>query len=188
MKRLLSLATAVLLSAGLYACTPAKSFHIQPELTTPSTTSSAPTIAEKLYKKGDLIEVPCSETDDNTCMTVRLVDIDPNARCVTPDGIAAPRFVSLHLNATMPQSADSTFVSPFDSNPWMESTAGQLGPAVESIDCQGGENIVQLMKEFPGKSVEGHAFIAVPVNSDAVLFRISTNEYVKIDISAPADK
>lgn len=83
-------------------------------------------------------------------MTVDLLEINPSATCTTDDNTSKGRYISIEMEATMPEETDPDFSSPFRSDNWGASTEeGDIAATAIDAGCEGGATILNLMDEFP---------------------------------------
>lgn len=126
---------------------------------------------------GESVDVPCSMylEAEGDCMSLTLTDIVPHAACPESYGHSG-RFISLSFEATMPDSADPEFSSPFRSFPWsVVTSSNQKSSVMDESMCNGDSSQLDLMQEFPGYSALGTAYLPVPEDASEVHFE-SDNE------------
>lgn len=144
--------------------------------------------ADRKVGLNEPVTLTCGGVRDQECMTVTFADLDATASCPessTPES----RFVSLSIEAEMPQGADPDFVSPFRGSPWAAVTDdGRRTNVMSEAYCHGGPTESDLSAEFPGYSATGVAYLPVPDNTREIHFAASRDSFVILPLEAAGAK
>lgn len=189
MKKKCALAASVLLTLASVGCssseTTADSSNTSSVIATSSSSEKA---APSKLKAGDSFDVPCSSTDETTCMTVEVLEIKRIDTCSEFESSPEEDVIALNLKASMDEGAPEDFTSPFRSFPWKYSTPDKSIARVDTETmCNGDSSYLNLMDEFPGYSAEGTAYLKVSNDADVIHFENPDESVVMFDLSAAAD-
>lgn len=145
--------------------------------------------ADRKIGLNEPLAISCGGGSDEDCMTVTFTELDVSASCPEASSPES-RFVSLSIEAEMPQDAAPDFTSPFRSSPWAAVTEDDRRTNLMSeAYCHGSPTESDLRAEFPGYSATGVAYLPVPENTREIHFAVARDEFVilPLDLAEAAD-
>lgn len=122
---------------------------------------------------GEPISVSCSETSNETCMTVTFTAIRAHSSCDAESTTGQyPNIIAVDATANRTAVIDSDFTSPFRSFPWSAATTDNHVVDVSPSDpCVMSSDQLRFMQaELPGTTTTGTLYVGTADDVNRLIF------------------